>query len=149
MTTTGKATADGVASATEEAMTRVATLDFTLLKGKLAMQKEWTDELISEIETSYRQFLALNMLYPTKKIVPTLAIDEFWHAHILDTRAYTADCKALFGDYMHHYPYSGLKGALDMLRAQAVRAETQALFKRHFGVDPFEDGSPFPVNKGE
>ena len=50
------------------------------------------------------------MLYPTKRIVPTLTIDEFWHAHILDTRAYMADCKALFGKYMHHYPYSGLKG---------------------------------------
>ena len=121
-------------------MARVEKLDFTMLKKKLAMQKEWTAELIAEAEQSYRQFLALNMLYPTKKIVPTLTIDEFWHAHILDTRAYVADCKALFGKYMHHYPYSGLNGVFDMLMAQGIRAETQELFKQHFGTDPFEEG---------
>ena len=121
-------------------MACVAELDFTMLKKKLAMQKGWTAELVAEAEQSYRQFLALNMLYPTKKIVPTLTIDEFWHAHILDTRAYMDDCKALFGKYMHHYPYSGLNGVFDMLMAQGIRAETQELFKQHFGTDPFEEG---------
>ena len=145
--TTSKAT-DAETSATRKAIDRVAKLDFKMLKSKLAMQERWTGELISETEEFYRQFLVLNMLYPDKRIVPTLAIDEFWHAHILDTRAYTADCEALFGRYMHHYPYSGLKGVFDMLRAQALRAETQELFKQHFGTDPFEDGSPFPGNEG-
>ena len=146
MTTTSQAAADAATAATRKAMDRVAELDFGMLKKKLAMQEIWTAELIAEAEESYRQFLVLNMLYPTKKIVPTLVIDEFWHAHILDTRAYTADCEALFGKYMHHYPYSGLKGVFDVLRAQAVRAETRELFKQHFGTDPFEDGSRFPGN---
>ena len=133
-------TTDAATSATQQAMARVEKLDFTMLKEKLAMQEEWTAELIAEAEQSYRQFLVLNMLYPTKKIVPTLTIDEFWHAHILDTRAYVADCKALSGKYMNHYPYSGLNGVFDMLMAQGIRAETQELFKQHFGTDPFEEG---------
>ncbi len=35
-------------------------------------------------------------------------MDEVWHAHILDTRRYAADCDCVFGEFIHHYPYFGL-----------------------------------------
>ena len=70
----------------EQAVARVAELDFTMLKRKLALQKGWSAELIAEAEQFYRQFLALKLVYPKRTISPTVTIDEFWHAHILDTR---------------------------------------------------------------
>ena len=140
------ATTDAAPSSTEQAVARVAELDFTKLKKKLALQKRWMPEFIAETEQRYRQFLALILLYPDKKIAPTHAIDEFWHAHILDTRAYAADCEALFGEYRHHYPYSGLNGVFDMLLNQQVQAESRALFKQHFGVDPYADGATHAQN---
>ena len=131
-------TVDAESSATRQAMARVAELDFTMLKKKLARQKRWTAEFIDETEQLYRQFLALFLLYPERKISPTHAIDEFWHAHILDTRAYAADCEALFGKYRHHYPYSGMTGVFDEMMNEGIRAESRALFKQHFGIDPFD-----------
>ena len=128
-----------ITSTTQQALDRVAELDFTMLKKKLGLKKVWTDEHLARTEQYYRQFLALRLLYPDKKVSPTKAIDEFWHAHILDTRAYTADCKALFGQYVHHYPYSGLKGVFDILMAQGIHTESQALFKKHFDTNPFDD----------
>ena len=61
----------------------------------------------------YRRFLALNIVYEDRKICPTGPIDDFWHAHILDTHAYAQDCDYLFGRYLHHFPYFGMRGPDD------------------------------------
>ena len=74
------------------AVARVSQLDFTLLKRKLMEERAWTSEYCDDVESLYRQFLALNAIYPDRKICPTGPVDEFWHAHILDTRAYEREC---------------------------------------------------------
>ena len=86
----------------EAALARVAELDFTMVKLKLGEAKGWSLEHQSEVEDLYRRFLALNIVYPDQKICPTGPIDDFWHAHILDTRAYEKDCEYLFGHFLHH-----------------------------------------------
>ena len=143
MNTTSEAHSDAPpAMSIEQAMAHVAELDFTMLKRKLALQKGWSDEFIAEAEQFYRQFLALKLVYPKRTISPTVTIDEFWHAHILDTHAYMADCKALFGHYLHHYPYSGMKDMFELMLSQVVHAEMRELFLQHFGVDPYARPQP-------
>ena len=99
-------------------------------------KKDGRTNLLPRPEQFYRQFLALKLVYPKRTISPTVTIDEFWHAHILDTHAYMADCKALFGHYLHHYPYSGMKDMFELMLSQVVHAEMRELFLQHFGVDP-------------
>lgn len=36
--------------------------------------------------------------------MPSRAVDAFWHAYILDTRAYGAFCTIAFGRFFHHVP---------------------------------------------
>lgn len=115
---------------------RVARLDFSMLKRKLGEEKGWSAEYQNEVEDLYRRFLALNLVYRDRKICPTGPIDDFWHAHILDTRAYENDCRELFGEYLHHFPYFGMRGPAD--RADLVSAfdQSRELFIRHFAIDP-------------
>jgi hypothetical protein len=120
----------------ETALQRVAELDFSFLKRKLGEEKGWSPEHQSEVEGLYRQFLALNMIYPDRKVCPTGPIDEFWHAHILDTHAYVRDCELLFGGFLHHFPYFGMRGPEDRGALQSAFDESRALFIRHFGIDP-------------
>jgi hypothetical protein len=40
----------------------------------------------------YRAYLKLCAWYPEDDIVPSKEIDQVWHAHILDTGKYAADC---------------------------------------------------------
>lgn len=120
----------------EAALARVAELDFTMLKMKLGEEKEWSPEQQEEVEGLYRRFLALNIAYPDRKICPTGPVDEFWHAHILDTRAYARDCEYLFGHYLHHFPYFGMRGPEDYAALQTAFDDSRALFIRHFGIDP-------------
>lgn len=120
----------------ERALEKVGKLDFRALKEKLATDKGWTMEFCGEVEDLYRKFLALNVRYMGQKVCPTGPIDEFWHAHILDTHAYESDCRALFGGFLHHYPYFGMRGAEDRLDLENAFSWSVSLFILHFGVDP-------------
>lgn len=122
--------------ALDDALSRVARLDFSMLKAKLCRDEGVTEEECAEIEDLYRKFLALNMRYPDRKICPTGPIDMFWHAHILDTRAYERDCQVLFGRFLHHFPYFGMRGEQDACDLNEAFAASVDLFIRHFGVDP-------------
>jgi hypothetical protein len=122
--------------AVELALQKVATLDFSMLKRKLVEEKGWTKEFCDDVEGLYRKFLALNIRYAGEKICPTGPVDEFWHAHILDTRAYARDCDALFGEYLHHFPYFGMRGPEDRAALDAAFERSLNLYVTHFGIDP-------------
>jgi hypothetical protein len=120
----------------QEALTKTEALDFSMLTRKLVEEHGWTSEFSLEVEDLYRKFLALNIRYPEKKICPTGPIDEFWHAHILDTRAYEKDCSLLFGQFLHHFPYFGMRGPEDRANLEAAFQESIDLFVLHYGIDP-------------
>src|ERR1051325_320722 len=127
----------------EAALARVAELDFTMLKKKLGEEKGWSPEQQEEVEGLYRRFLALNIAYPDRKICPTGPVDEFWHAHILDTLAYARDCEYLFGHYLHHYPYFGMRGPEDYAALQTAFDDSRA--RSHLGHPSIRPGLRVPV----
>lgn len=120
----------------ERALARARSLDFTMLKKKLVEERGWTAEFADEVEDLYVRFLALNARHPDRKVCPTGPIDDFWHAHILDTRAYAADCDHLFGRFLHHFPYFGMRGSEDRADLERTFEESVELFIIHFGIDP-------------
>jgi hypothetical protein len=75
-------------------------------------------------------------MYPHTPIVPTKDLDKVWHAHILDTVKYEADCNEIFGTFLHHFPYFGLRDDDDAKNLQAAFANTRSLFQEHFSFDP-------------
>jgi hypothetical protein len=119
-----------------DALDRVNQLDFTMLKRKMIEEHNWTSEFCEEVESLYRRFLALNARYPDRKICPTGPIDAFWHAHIIDTRAYMRDCEVVFGEYFHHFPYFGMRGPDDHAALESAFRESVEMFITHFGIDP-------------
>ena len=119
------------------ALEKAASLDFGMLRRKLAEKMNRSAGYLNEVEGLYRRFLALKMIYRNRMICPTEPIGEFWHAHILDTRAYERDCRFLFGEYLHHFPYLGMRGPDDMADYEKAFAESGALFIEHFGMDPY------------
>lgn len=83
----------------------------------------------------YRCFLKICVLHPEASIVPSKEIDAVWHAHLLDTSKYRADCEFVFGRFMDHFPYAGMRGADDRAAWREGFARTRLLFKKHFGVE--------------
>jgi hypothetical protein len=120
----------------DNALRQAEGLDFGMLREKLAEERGWAQEFAEEVEDLYRKFLALNARYPDRKICPTGPVDDFWHAHILDTRAYAADCETLLGRFLHHFPYFGMRGEEDRADLERTFRQSVELFILHYGVDP-------------
>ena len=83
----------------------------------------------------YRCFLKLCVLYPDAVLVPVRRIDRVWHAHLLDTVRYRADCEFALGRFLDHFPAFGLRGASDRSRWRDELARTVELFREHFAID--------------
>ena len=118
----------------EHVMAEVESLDLEPIKFKIGCKEDgygWTSEHAERIELAYRRFLVLRARFPQAQIAPTRDIDAFWHAHILDTRKYAADCERIFGEFVHHYPCLGLLGDQDKLDQAA--ATLRQLFVSEFG----------------
>lgn len=121
----------------EEVVTAIHALDLEPIKFKLMDPEEgkgWSRETVERLETEYKQFLTLLVKYPDAVIAPSKDVDAFWHGHILDTMKYAEDCERVFGYFLHHFPYFGMRDADDAAAlAQAART-TQALLAKEFGA---------------
>jgi hypothetical protein len=96
---------------------------------------QWTKLQTTRAIARYLGFLYLVGQYPHLQLVPTQEIDQVWHQHILDTHKYAEDCQHLFGRFIHHFPYLGMRGETDRKDWQRAYALTQVLFLKHFGLD--------------
>jgi hypothetical protein len=122
----------------EERLRRIDVLDLEPIAyklihpdpGEMALSLADADQSVA----LYRCFLKLCVLHPGTRIVPTRQLDRVWHAHMLDTAKYRADCDHLFGHFMDHFPYAGLRGEDDRRMWRADFAQTRRLFADHFGV---------------
>ena len=99
---------------------KVQTLDLDPIVVKLMDEddgKGWSRQQAEAAVGEYRKFLFLvgiSMQDPNAEpVVPWGGVDEVWHTHILDTEKYQNDCEALFGRFLHHFPYYGMRGKED------------------------------------
>jgi hypothetical protein len=114
----------------------IAALNLEMVKLKLQDADEgpgWDLATCELASMEYRRFLALKLAFPEKEIVPNRVVDLFWHQHILDTVAYAKDCEAVFGQFMHHFPYFGMNGADDAQNLVDAFEETKRLYAMSFG----------------
>lgn len=121
---------------------RIQNLDLARVIWKMGDPHEgkgFTPQRLARAELDYRRFLHLHLQYPEMEIVPTKMIDEVWHQHILDTRAYAKDCEEIFGEFLHHFPYFGMYGEKDQSNLQLCFERTQSVWLECFGVPMFEE----------
>lgn len=83
---------------------RLAALDLEPIASRIRRDFGWTETRLCKAERCYRQFLERILSHPQAAVIPTGEVDTFWHAHILDTRKYRADCHRIFGGYVDHVP---------------------------------------------
>ena len=122
---------------TIEMFDAIGRLDLGPIKVKLMDREEgegWTREFAERMELEYKRFLALRAKYPHEPLAPGKDVDRFWHAHILDTQKYVEDCERVFGHYLHHFPYFGMRGAEDAAAWAAAGERTRALYAAEFHV---------------
>lgn len=116
----------------------VAKIDLELIKLLLQEENKWSKTRCEVAELEYKRFLTLilwnkDLPYP---IIPTVLVDQLWHKHILDTRAYHNDIIRIFGEYLHHFPFLGFGSEESRkLKEQAFLLSCK-LYEETFG-EPF------------
>jgi hypothetical protein len=104
----------------------IADLNLVPVQYSLAVTYGWSRDRISAATREYRLYLQLVRNQPSRPHVPSADADLFWHEHILCTELYAADCDAVFGRYLHHFPFAGRFGPRDALRQRKRHLESQA-----------------------
>lgn len=105
------------------------------------VSRVWTEEGAKDAIEQYKNFMYLLFKYQgssDKKLVPSIEVDEIWHHHILDTRSYAKDCENIYGYFMHHFPYFGMRGEEDFKDLNQSFASTQELYFEEFNDYMYE-----------
>lgn len=119
-----------------ESFQTITDLDLEPIKVKLmheASGEGWSLQKANAVEFEYRRFLYLMKTFPHEQTAPLWDVDIFWHYHILDTMKYAADCDAVFGYFLHHFPYLGLRGEDDEEAHHRVGERMKELYESTFG----------------
>jgi hypothetical protein len=119
-----------------ESFKAIADLDLEPIKVKLMHVESgegWSLEKVNAVEFEYRRFLYLMKMFPNEQTAPLMDVDIFWHYHILDTMKYAVDCEKVFGYFLHHFPYIGLRGEDDEEAHERVGNRMKELYEETFG----------------
>jgi len=123
---------------TNDSFKAIADLNLDAIKVKLMHRESgegWSLEKANAVEFEYRRFLILMKQFPEEETAPLMDVDTFWHYHILDTLKYAADCEQIFGYFLHHFPYIGLRGEDDEAAHHRVGERMKQLYEQTFGED--------------
>lgn len=110
-------------------------LDLESVRAAMREKHGWSADRAWAAEKEYVRFLTLLQRKPGFLLVPWLDsegrddLDQFWHQHILDTAKYAADCQAVFGRMLHHYPHVKRGSAEE----QEAVDKTRRLYARTYG----------------
>jgi hypothetical protein len=119
-------------------------LDLDPIKLKLMDKNEghgWTRSEADRYELEYKRFLALLAKFPDEVIAPNTSVDKFWHGHILDTMKYAEDCQHVFGYFLHHFPYFGMRDEEDAANLASAAVNMQRLYRQEFGEPQAQESS--------
>ncbi|CAE7417670.1 CBWD5 [Symbiodinium natans] len=81
---------------------KVKALDLDAVVAVLVKKDGYSPTKAAELAEEYRKYLALVSVGLSP--VPSKKVDDAWHAHILNTKKYQADTRALLGHFLHHEP---------------------------------------------
>ena len=67
--------------------------------------RKWSAATAASAELWYRRFLAMSYNQKGRPVFGISKLSDYvWHAHIMSTARYRADCQRIFGKYLDHTP---------------------------------------------
>lgn len=113
----------------EDALLVTNNWNFSLAVHKLCERDDWSEGRANKAVADYKKYMAITKALNGIQPVPNGDIDEIWHMHILDTRAYLKDCLELFGAYLHHFPYFGMLSENNRKDWVEVQSQSELLWE--------------------
>jgi hypothetical protein len=99
------------------------------------------EKAIQTAALRYRKFLGLAAKYPDVELSPARDIDEVWHLHMLQPRAYSEDCNRIFGSILDHDAGFGKDSEPQYQELLGVFDRTAALWNSEYAESYVTDGN--------
>lgn len=112
---------------------RSAFLDYEYLHERLREEYGWDEAHVHGALVEYLRFMQLLAESPKMELVASSDVDLVWHEHLLDSKNYEADCKNLWGRFLHH------RRARSHVEIEAIPmsyAHTKIEYRRRFNQEP-------------
>ena len=93
----------------------------------------WSSETADAHIELYKKWLLLVRRHFDLELPPSEEVDAVWHAHMMNTERYHADCNKIFGVYLHHDPSFG-SSAEDLPKLLTAFEQTKKLFFAEYGI---------------
>jgi hypothetical protein len=99
---------EGLQNDVKEKWVKICLFDFSREKLLLTSKDRsfgYEDQYVYEMEQEYRKFLFIRSIHPNEKLPMSKEVDDFWHAHVLNTHSYQKfidECAD--GKFIHHRP---------------------------------------------
>ena len=104
---------------------------------RLRREHGWTIPFASRVVREYQRFLLLAATAETL-MVPSDAVDQAWHLHLVHTQAYWEElCGRVIHKALHHTPSRG--GDTELERHRCAYEATLARYRVTFGEEPPKD----------
>ena len=90
-----------------ERLNKIDKTDFSMVfyKTKKELAKrgiDSSDERVNTLIFALKQYYAVALLDPLNGHAVSILVDDPWHMHVLDTKAYAAFCNEIFGNVLPH-----------------------------------------------
>jgi len=104
---------------------------------QLTAMKKWTFDRARDAIQAYSEFLTLKIVkedYDATQLSPTDMIDQVWHAHVLDTKAYQSfnTNYLVGGNCVHHDPLNAMDQTARQERCKNTIKAYESYFQRSF-----------------
>jgi len=101
---------------------------------QLTTMKRWDHKQTCDAINAYSEFMTLKIVnkdYDGTELSPTKVVDEVWHSHVMDTKAYQSFNSRYVkdGNFIHHDPLK----ALDVKGREARCKNTITQYRSYFG----------------
>jgi hypothetical protein len=121
-------------------------LRMSSVRERVMKEQGWSSEKTDAAILEYRRFWLLHKKNPGMAIVPSLDVDEVWHAHILYTKQYMRESQDYFGHYFHHNPTENAEG--DSRNSDSYQRTLNA-YQNEFGsLNSVWDSKGIPTTAG-
>lgn len=107
----------------------------------------WTEAYTQKAIAEYQKFAFLTVV-ADHQVVPSDAVDQVWHAHVLLTQSYWEEfCPKILRKKLHHHPARG--GKTERAEFHSLYTQTIASYRSYFGNPPRDIWSPPDLRFGK
>jgi len=107
--------------------------DYHFLRERVMDEHNWTSKRAEGAIVEYLRFLQMIAQGDKMDMIASSDVDLVWHEHLMDTKNYAADCKKLFGRFLHH---RRARTSDEFAEIPASYARTKMRYSQMFGQEP-------------